>query len=237
MSILAAFPAAAFVLGSWQLYRLQWKLGLIAETDAALARAPVPLSLDALPAEFIKVSLDGTLEPAPEFLVGPRVRDGEPGFHAIAPMTMDDGRRVLVNRGWIARDRKEDVTRHAPTAARQSITGLVKRNAERPAWAHDNKPEKGEWYWSDVATMAAMANAQPIYVEAVDTLSPNDEQTYRERGLPIAKPPSANLKNDHLQYAITWYTLSAATTAMLFLRRRSGAGSAGMRIGRRTHLG
>ncbi|ORZ34342.1 SURF1 family-domain-containing protein [Catenaria anguillulae PL171] len=231
MTILAVFPAAAFCLGSWQVYRLQWKLDLIERTNAALAKDPVALDPDTLLApsaasnahqQHTKVAIDGRVDPSVEFRVAPRVRDGEPGFYAVTPFVLSSGQRILLNRGWIARDKEADGARKDLARAETRVVGLVKRDNERPAWSHDNKPELGQWYWTDVTTMSKLASTQPVLVDAVDS----EAKRRRDLGLPIPRPPVATFKNNHLEYAITWYSLCAATTAMLVLRRRRAAGGA-----------
>ncbi|KAI9190016.1 surf-like protein [Blastocladiella emersonii ATCC 22665] len=230
MTLLAAFPAAAFCLGSWQVYRLQWKLDLIKQTEAALARDPVPLAVRAadadLPSDHTKVRLDGQFDLAAEFLVGPRVREGQPGFHAVAPFELATGERVLVNRGWVARSAAGTSRDRFDAAVPENqgpVVGLLKRAGERPSWAHENEPASNTWYWLDVSTMAKLARTEPLLVEQCDKLSDPTATARAERGLPIPKEPTANLRNNHLEYAVTWYMLSAATTAMLVMRRRSAA--------------
>ncbi|KAJ3354193.1 surf-like protein [Allomyces javanicus] len=234
MTILYVFPAAAFGLGSWQLYRLRWKLGLIQETEAALARPPVPLDASgtigttALPDTFTKVSVDATLDPTTEFLVGPRVRDGENGFHIVAPYTTTTGTRLLVNRGWIANGKASSTTARFSEPGPRRIVGLAKLPGEKPSsWTPDNEPSKNQWYWIDVADMSKRAQTQALVVEEVDEGRRDTaaERDMRDAGLPLPKEPTANLRNNHLEYAVTWFSLSAATLAMIVFRKKIVGGS------------
>jgi surfeit locus 1 family protein len=79
----------------------------------------------------------------------------------------------------------------------------------------DNRPDRGEWYYLDAQAMAAHAGTRPLLVEA-DTSLPGPPG-----GLPIAREAgAANIRNDHAQYALTWYALAGLTTALLVLRAR-----------------
>ena len=115
IAVTAALVATA--LGAWQLQRKAWKEGLIAAMDARLAAALVPLppasewpSLTAADAEFRRVKFHAQFEQRPGvwvYVAGSALRDDikDPGYFAFQPARLDDGRAVVVNRGYVPMDR------------------------------------------------------------------------------------------------------------------------------------
>ena len=71
----------------------------------------------------------------------------------------------------------------------------------------ENKPEKGEFYFPDVEQMAGLVGAQPVWVEM--TMEPDyvETQERMRKGIPVGRPAEVNLRNNHLQYIVTWYVL------------------------------
>ncbi|MGH6982552.1 MAG: SURF1 family protein, partial [Stellaceae bacterium] len=75
-------------LGSWQIHRLHWKEGLIAQLHATMASPPTALpakanSLKEL--EFHHVKFSGEYLNKAELYRHAIARDGKPGFHVITP--------------------------------------------------------------------------------------------------------------------------------------------------------
>ena len=103
MTALAFALAAAFVrLGEWQ-----WDKGMMrqAQWDAFARGAdhPVPLarqSLEALP-RFQRVEVRGNLDGTHQFLLDNRTYSGRAGYEILTPLALEDGRTLLVDRGWV----------------------------------------------------------------------------------------------------------------------------------------
>ena len=92
-----------FVLaGQWQRARMEQKLALRAQLDAAVAQAPVPLPAreDWVSWRYRPVVMTGTFDAAHQILIDNRIRDGRAGYEVVTPLVLDDARVVLVNRGW-----------------------------------------------------------------------------------------------------------------------------------------
>ena len=216
-----AVPAFAVLigLGTWQVQRLHWKEGLIAQRQAALGAPPVdlPRSLDgARGLEFHPVRVAGVLRHDHEFLVNATERrGGGAGFLVVTPLVLADGAVVLVERGWVPTDRKAPESREAgEVAGTVAIEGLLRlAPVGKPGWfVPDNRPERNEWYFLDLAAMAqtlSPATILPFYVEAGPAPNPG--------GYPVGGQARTDLPNDHLQYAITWYALAASLLVIFFL--------------------
>ncbi len=190
-------------LGIWQVRRLAWKQALLARIDAAEHSPPVPLAPH--PAGFTKVLVRGTLDPAHAMSYEDDVRDdarGNPvmGTHLVEPLLRTGQPPLLVDLGWEAYPPK-------PRGGEASITGYV-RPAEHAGWlsARDD-PAGRRFYTLDphrIASGLGLGAVAPFTVVALGPPASPDPA----RDLP--RPP-----NNHLQYAITWFSLGGIAVIML----------------------
>ena len=208
-------------LGTWQVERLHWKVGLIAERNAALTAVPVPLPkpLEAGALEFHPVRAEGEFLNDHELYLNAQSLRGEAGFHIVTPFRLPDGTIVFVDRGFVPTDRRSPTTRVAgEIAGPTAVMGLL-RLPEPPGWfTPANEPQKNSWFSIDLPAMAQAAgigSALPFYIDADKTPVPG--------GWPQGGQTITDLPNNHLQYAMTWYALAVALIAIYIrfaLRRR-----------------
>ena len=133
-----------------------------------------------------------------------------PGWTIVTPALTGDGRAVLVDRGQVPPDRLGDFP--TPQGA-LDITGVIRqyRNG-RAQFDPDNDPDKGQWFWWDIPAMLQgsrippSADAMPFVVQLLPDATP--------AAFPRAPEPRANLRNNHLGYAITWFGLALALAAV-----------------------
>jgi surfeit locus 1 family protein len=212
-------------LGVWQLHRLEWKSRLIAERAAAVAAAPVtpPQTLgDAHALEFYRVTAEGIFLHNKEILLNAIAAKGDAGFDVLTPLREAAGRIVFVNRGFVPTELKDPATR--PTgqlAGMVHVSGLLRvPPEEKPGWfIPDNRPDRNDWFWIDLPAMAAadgIANAAPFYIDADPTPNPG--------GWPKGGVTPLALPNDHLQYALTWFSLAAALVVIYVVYHSRGGG-------------
>lgn len=100
-------------------------------------------------------------------LVGPRVRDGTPGYHLITPLIRSDGSTVLVDRGFISQDFANAAKRPQDEDGEVEVTGMLRMSQVRNSFTPDNHPEKGEWFWADVDALVEYAGGEKAGVQAV----------------------------------------------------------------------
>jgi surfeit locus 1 family protein len=203
-------------LGTWQIERLHWKEGLIAQRAAGVVAPPVgvPQTLDrARPLEFHHVVLHGEFRNAGELYLNAISKDGKPGYHVLTPFQLDDGRVILVERGFVPEDRKMPGSRPAgQIEGETTVTGLLRVPTARPSWfLPDNQPDRNRWFYLDLSAMAATAHLAllPFYVDA--------DSTPNQGGFPVGAQTNLDLPNDHLQYAITWYALAGLMPVLYFM--------------------
>lgn len=206
-------------LGTWQLQRLQWKEGLIGQRQAQLAAEPVPLpaaSDDWEDFEFRRVAVTGTFDHEHEQLMGVSKEGMELGRQVLTPLLRDDGRPVLVDRGWVPEHANHPAARRAGQLEGEvTVRGIARfRDADEHAWmVPDNQPDAGIFYWYDMAALreATGRDLLPVVVEADATPNPG--------GLPIGGRTRVELPNRHLGYVITWYGLAVTLIAVYIAYR------------------
>ncbi|OCH86046.1 mitochondrial protein required for respiration [Obba rivulosa] len=236
LALVGFIPIFTFALGTWQVKRLKWKVDLIDELQEKMEREPIQLprnvNLAVLP-EFVfrKVRLTGRWDMAHAILLGPRVRDGTQGHHLVVPLVRSNGSTVLVDRGFISADHADSALQ-SQEDGEVEVYGMLRMSSARNMFTPDNVPGKGEWHWADVDALAEYAggqeaNVQPVLIEEIFEGHSGDAAFRLSRGIPIGKLPLVDIRNSHMSYVATWYSLSAFTAFMLvrliLARRRARA--------------
>ncbi|KAK5136149.1 hypothetical protein LTR08_003986 [Meristemomyces frigidus] len=250
LALLVSIPATAFLLGCWQVKRLTWKSDLIAKFEDRLVREPLPLPPQIDPAaikdfDYRRVYARGVLRHDQEMLIGPRIHDGQDGYLVVTPLeraaqypAYPGNTTVLVCRGWIAKAKALQSSRLAPEQSLPRgeivVEGLLREPWVKNSFTPDNRPERDAWYFPDVAQMAAHVGSQAVWVEETmkaDLLAAYDRES---KGVPIGRPPEVNLRNNHTQYIFTWFSLSLATSIMLWMVVKKPPSSIRARVRRDT---
>lgn len=203
--LLVLLFAAFMALGTWQVYRLSWKLDLIARVDqrvhAAAVAAPAGATADD---EYRKVTVSGTFLNEGETPVQAVTALGA-GFWIMTPLRRADGSTILVNRGFVPGDRREP-SRHSQPTGTVSIIGLIRLTEPKGGFLRSNDPAEGRWFSRDVAAIAAarhIENAASYFIDA--------DATPNSGGYPVGGLTVIRFSNNHLVYALTWYGMAAMT--------------------------
>ena len=200
----------------WQVQRLHWKEGLIAERESRVAAEPIALpavGVDPAGLDYRRVRLEGSFLHDKELYLGARSMNGNPGYQILTPFALADGGLVLVDRGWVPIERKAPESRaEGQVAGPQTVEGIV-RLPPGQAWMQpDNEPGKNMWFFVDLPAMATVAGAQirtDLYVDAGPAENPGK--------YPVGGQTRIEIPNDHLQYAITWGLLALALAVIYVL--------------------
>jgi surfeit locus 1 family protein len=204
-------------LGTWQVERLGWKQGLLAQIDRAEQGRPVPLP--PVPTPFEKVAIAGRFRPDLTALYGAEVRDSRNGpvlgGRLIVPLERDGAPPILVDRGWVP------LNRSAPLDQPEGETTVVGYiyPAQKSSWfSAPDDPTERHFYTRDPAAIAAALGLPKVAPFTLVALGPTPAAGYPDPAQHLPRPP-----NNHLSYAITWYGLAAALLAVFAVWASKGA--------------
>lgn len=210
-------------LGVWQLDRLAWKQGLIAEIEARGAAAARPITgaeTDAAD-NHRRALATGAFAPESPLRYLTSQKGLGPGFRLIHAFTLESGLRILVDRGFAP----EAVAPRggpapAPPAGLQRLEGRLRWPREASFFTPDPNQAERLWFARDVASMADALDAAPLLL----VLTPPEDGAAAPDAprWPEPRTEAIDLPNNHLGYAITWFALAAVwlvMSAVLGLRR------------------
>jgi surfeit locus 1 family protein len=203
-------------LGTWQIQRKAWKEGLIASLTQRTQAPPSALparadwaSLNAPDDEFTHVKFTATFDHTKEALVYAvpsafRSDASGPGYWVFTPAHLADGSIVMVNRGYVPEAKKDPNERAAGQVAGVVAIDGIMRWPEAPGWFTPRaEPAHNLWFARDPVAIAAakvLGSIAPFYIEQEGPAPPG--------GLPHPAVTEVHLRNEHLQYALTWFGLA-----------------------------
>jgi len=189
-------------LGVWQLQRLAWKESILAGITARLNDTPVPLPATPDPVAdlYRPVQVLGRFTGEDLDVLASRKEIGA-GFRVIAAFETAEGRRILIDRGFVT-----DEARALPrTAEAATVTGTLHWPRETDGYTPPPDARTGMWFARDVPAMAEALRTEPVLViarsDTGDGIAP----------LPVG---TEGIPNDHLHYAITWFSLAVVWLGM-----------------------
>jgi cytochrome oxidase assembly protein ShyY1 len=213
----------AFVaLGLWQLQRRVEKHALIAALTERLAAQsgalPPPSQWSALTAandEFRRVSFTATYQSRLDAMVyssGSAVRPdvSGPGTWAFIPAQLADGETVAINAGFVPntmqdREMQDRAVAQLITGKPVALIGYLRFPEAAGMLTPPDNPDKRLWFTRDHLAMAqalGWSKVAPFYVDL--------EAPVPASGIPKPGALEVHLKDDHMQYAITWFSLALA---------------------------
>lgn len=222
-----ACVAVLLALGVWQLERRIWKLDLIGRVEQRVHAAAVPMpgpaswpAVNRSEDEYRRVTASGRFLHDRETLVQALTIEG-PGYWVVTPLETSDHAIVLINRGFVPVDRRDPATRAKGNPMEPvELTGLLRISEPGGGFLRKNDPAANRWYSRDVAAIAAargLAQVAPFFIDADAASNPGG---WPRGGLTVVSFP-----NNHLVYALTWFTLAimlaGAGLHRLFDLRRS----------------
>jgi surfeit locus 1 family protein len=214
--------AALIALGTWQVHRRAWKLDLIDRVEHRVHAPPVPApdpagwpKVTAATDEYRRVTATGIFLTDAETLVQAATELGS-GYWVVTPLWLNDGNVILVNRGFIPPELRDHATRTAaepmgPT----TVTGLMRMTEPGGGFLRHNDPENNRWYSRDVQAIAAargLTRVAPFFIDAQ-----GDGARKADPKEPVAGLTVIAFHNNHLMYAITWYTLALMVVGAVWL--------------------
>jgi surfeit locus 1 family protein len=207
-------------LGLWQLERLQWKLGLIAEMTRNMAAPPInfdtALALGGR-AQYRPVALAGRFENSREVYVFTTGPNGAPVYHVLTPLALSGGRQMLIDRGFVPLSLRDPASRPGSEPVGTVRVVGIWRTPDTPG-PFTPRPDLKYRVWfardlSGIAKAEKLNLAAPAILEAKATPSGGS--------WPRGGQTRVDLPNDHLQYALTWFLLAGALIVIYFVYHRA----------------
>tara|TARA_Y100001958_G_C20983202_1_gene373571 strand:+ start:79 stop:741 length:663 start_codon:yes stop_codon:yes gene_type:complete len=199
-------------LGTWQLYRLQWKLELISEITFGLDSSPIKYS-KLIQKNYQRVEVKGKFNFDQQIYLYSLNDKGKPGYDVITPFKTDNNENVLINRGWINKELKNNSNINPIQVSKQKIIGLLREIYKPNIFKPENDLKNNIWFSINLEDLKKSTGKQ--FNEYVIFLEDNRVK------IPLPKKISIEVPNNHLKYAITWYTISVSIIFYyLYFRRK-----------------
>lgn len=193
-------------LGFWQLDRLDWKLDKINQIDQRMASdaAPIPATPTEAADNYLRVAVSGTITGAQLHVLTSQKYIG-PGYRVVARLdTPSRADPILIDLGFMLEEFKPNPAISGPVR----VTGnLLWPNEFDPSFTPDPDVAKNIWFARDLASMSDILGTTQLMVVA-DSVERQTDGTWAPLDTIKPWPVTANITNDHLQYAITWFSLA-----------------------------
>ena len=197
-------------LGTWQIYRLQWKVDLINEINNGLNSEPVFYSNTNIK-NYQKVKFSGIFDFEKQIYLYSLNNKGKPGYDIITPLKINSNEILLINRGWIQKDRKGN--RNINKVESNSYEGILKKITKPNPFKPDNDIENNIWYSLKLTDLEDFTGYK---LSNFVLFLQNNQNNLVEN-----KIVSPDLPNNHLKYALTWYSVALSILLyFLYFRKR-----------------
>tara|TARA_B100000989_G_scaffold221845_1_gene169566 strand:- start:2573 stop:3295 length:723 start_codon:yes stop_codon:yes gene_type:complete len=192
-------------LSGWQIHRLNWKENLISERVDRFERESSNLKSFKTPSnhEFRKVRINGKFLNDKEMFMPALSKNGNNGFHILVPISDEKENFFIFDTGWVPTKKKNQFLRRNNLDSSFSVKEAVIRLPGRKGkFQPDNEPQNNFWFFVDTKQMSEFTSLnfeKTFYLEAVNN-GPN--------GFPLGSQSRIYIRNNHLQYAITWFLIA-----------------------------
>ena len=186
-------------LGVWQVQRLAWKAEILAQIERKILAPAVDIPTQVAPATDDLLPVRGTGryvgDRTVRVLVSQKIYGA--GYRLISAFELNDGRKIMIDRGFTS------VRADMPAMPKGSgqVVGNLQWPQEIDSFTPDNDLAANIWFARDVAALSAHLQTEPILLVLRNSSFGEDAAQ------PLPKM-SANIPNDHLNYALTWFSLA-----------------------------
>ena len=196
-------------LGSWQLYRLNWKLNLLSEIENSLKNDPIEFSkVDKK--NYLRIKTSGTIDFNKQIYLYNLNESGKPGFEVINPIIINN-ENYLINRGWIPFDKKDKP--EVNLINESNIIGTLKLQHKASIFKPENDINKNYWF---------TLNREDIFKYTGKKFSDYIIYLNGDYKLPKPKVITENISKNHKKYAITWFSMAISILLIyLYFRKKN----------------
>ena len=192
-----AGTACLLYLGKWQIDRLYWKVDVLKKIDQKIAAAPVLLPAE--PSEsvhkYLSVEISGQFLQESIRVLASKKRYG--AGYRIIHVFRTNGRRLLVDLGFVGLETDYDIDLSSDI----SLVGNLHWPDEVDNFTPEPDLENNIWFARDVERVASALQTEPILIILKNS-------TLKDKNIKPMPIDTTHIPNDHLQYAITWFSLA-----------------------------
>lgn len=207
-------------LGNWQINRYHEKKNFISTIDANIANQAIENPQDiSLITPYSKITISGKFLDSNVFLYGRRSASPEKdGYYLISPFKSENGEVFLVSRGWLAQSNKASLHNFA-SPEHETITAMTLPGEKKAMFVPENDQQNNIWFTIDTQMAHRLfgVTSQNFYLMQIDS-------DFLPAGVkPLSTTHLNKLRNDHLEYAITWYSLAVFLCLIYYIYNKKAA--------------
>ena len=190
--------------------RLDWKLTLIKLINQSLDSEPSELNGTKL-TNFRSIKFVGKIDYNNQIYLYSLNEKGAPGFDLINPILINN-KFFLVNRGWIPRNQKGNKFQLND----KNFTAILKEKSKFNYFKPENDLENNYWFTlNDEDLNKFTGELFPNYIIYLNN-------RVNDKNYPLQKNITANISNNHLKYALTWFSLAISIFLIyLYFRKKN----------------
>ena len=198
-----------FLLGIWQLQRLSWKNSLIQNFDELKISDAINLSL-ATNKEFIKIKSKGTINRNNKVFFPAKTYNGKVGVRLASEFISDDGEIYLIDEGWFINSDYE-YFKNNTDIFEEDILGYIRFPRDAKLFTPKNNIVNNDWYTYDLKEISNFFSSSLNQVFFIKKINTNKESFL------ISSNYEHQFRNNHMQYAITWFCMSFSFLIMFLV--------------------
>ena len=216
IGLAVVFAIACAFLSNWQFSRNEERSAQLALVAQNYDASPVPLS-ELIPAggaldpqdEWRPATLTGRYMSEDQLLVRNRPHGGTSAFEVLVPFRLDDGRVLLVNRGWVPPGEDQPEPDAVPAPPSGEVTAVVRLRPGEPLPASGRSAPEGQ-----VPTINLSLSADAVSSASAETMEPSAygvliSEAPAAESTPNALESPSEDPGPHLSYAIQWILFAA----------------------------
>ena len=202
-------------LGNWQLDRLSQKEYFIQTIETNIKNPPI--ITDNI-GHYEKIEFEGTfLKNKNIFLYGRRSASPEKdGYYLLSPFKTLNGDVLLISRGWIPQSTKDNFSDYNQQTDTIKIIGITLPHEKKNFLVPENDRKRSIWFNIDLMMAKEIIgiNVTNFYLMQIGS------EDLPDGGKPLSTTHLNKVRNDHMEYAITWYSLGACLLILFFIYGR-----------------
>ena len=171
---------------------------LISEITFGLNSTPITYS-NSIKKNYQRVVSEGSYNFKDQIYLYSLNEKGKPGFDVITSLETIGKEVVLVNRGWIPKELKEFPEINSIQGSTK-VTGLLRKIYKANIFKPDNDIKDNIWFSVNLDDLEKFTGKKfsnfIIYLEDPDVKAPSPRKI------------TVDVPNNHLKYAITWYSIA-----------------------------